>query len=285
MNAGTLYVVATPIGNLGDMTPRAAETLRSVDIIAAEDTRVTGRLLSHFSIKARQMALHEHNEQEASATLLSALEAGENVALVSDAGTPLVSDPGFRLVQGAREKDLVVSPVPGASAALAAVSVCGLRANRFLFTGFLPARAAARQAAIAALSKSDATIVLYESVHRIAATVADLVATFGPAGRAFLGRELTKLHEQCVTATLEDIAAQLADGRIVQKGEFVLVVEGPDTSADPDAGSTAEIDVDHLLVTLMAALPGKQSAELAASILGRRKNALYERMLVLKERR
>ncbi len=270
-----LYVVATPIGNLNDITPRAREVLETVDLIAAEDTRVTGRLLMHFGIKTRQIALHEHNESAIAAKLVGEMQAGKSIALVSDAGTPLISDPGFRLLREAHQAGIPVSPVPGPSALLAALSVSGLPTDRFAYEGFLPARQAARQKRLRALAGESRTLVFFESVHRVADTVNDLIATHGAERNAFLGRELTKLYEQCVSADLQTIAALLADGSIPAKGEFVIAVEGaPETATD-----AALIEVDQLLRKLANVLPGKQAVAIAAELSGQNKNELYRRML------
>ncbi|MCH7637197.1 MAG: 16S rRNA (cytidine(1402)-2'-O)-methyltransferase, partial [Proteobacteria bacterium] len=217
--SGTLFIVATPIGNLEDLSPRARQTLADVDLIAAEDTRHTGRLLSHFSIKTPLFALHDHNEDKVVESLISDLADGKSIALVSDAGTPLISDPGYRLVSTAHSRSIRVAPIAGASAATAALSAAGLPTDRFCFEGFLPAKQKARKDRLAELSRETRTIVLYESVHRIRASMADLVDEFGPSRKAFLGRELTKIHEQCVQATLSELLRQLDDGTIVAKGE------------------------------------------------------------------
>jgi len=207
--SGTLYVVATPIGNLEDLAPRARQTLASVDLVAAEDTRHTGRLLSTIGAKPRQMALHDHNEAQVVSRVIEALDHGKDVALVSDAGTPLVNDPGFRLVREAHARGVPVVPVPGASAVTAALSAAGLPTDRFCFEGFPPAKKAARRAWLQELSTEVRTIVLYESVHRIQDSVADLADVFGKERDAFIGRELTKMHEQCVHATLGELAERV----------------------------------------------------------------------------
>jgi 16S rRNA (cytidine1402-2'-O)-methyltransferase len=279
LNEGTLYVVATPIGNLNDISPRAREVLEAVDLIAAEDTRVTGRLLMHFGIKNRQMALHEHNESAMTAKLISELQGGKSVALVSDAGTPLISDPGFRLLRDAHKAGITVSPIPGASALVAALSASGLPTDRFAYEGFLPARQGARQKRLRSLATETRTIVFFESVHRVAETISDLVDAFGADRNAFLGRELTKLYEQCVSADLKTIADQLADGSIPAKGEFVIAVEGaPETST-----IDATINEDRLLKVLTGVLPGKQAVAVTAELTGKNRNELYASMLALKK--
>ncbi len=275
--SGTLFIVATPIGNLEDLSPRARQTLADVDLIAAEDTRHTGRLLSHFSIKTPLFALHDHNEDKVVESLISDLADGKSIALVSDAGTPLISDPGYRLVSTAHSRSIRVAPIAGASAATAALSAAGLPTDRFCFEGFLPAKQKARKDRLAELSRETRTIVLYESVHRIRASMADLVDEFGPSRKAFLGRELTKIHEQCVQATLSELLRQLDDGTIVAKGEFVIIVTGADDE------QTSSLDVDRLLVELAEKLPGKDVVKLVARVTGESRNSLYERLLALKD--
>ncbi|MDJ0709331.1 MAG: 16S rRNA (cytidine(1402)-2'-O)-methyltransferase [Woeseiaceae bacterium] len=274
--SGILYVVATPIGNLEDLAPRARQTLASVDLVAAEDTRHTGRLLSTIGAKPRQMALHDHNEAQVVERVIQALESGKNVALVSDAGTPLLSDPGYRLVREAHARNVAVVPVPGASAVTAALSVAGLPTDRFCFEGFPPAKRTARREWLRALAAEQRTLVFYESVHRIRDCVADLADVFGKQRDAYLGRELTKLHEQCVHATLGELCERLDDDSIPAKGEFVLVVAGA-----PHAPSSA-VDVDRLLAELAGRLPAKEVARIAASVTGLRRNDLYQRVLSLR---
>ena len=277
MNKGTLFVVATPIGNLDDLSPRARQVLSDADLIAAEDTRHTGRLLSHFGIKSRQIALHDHNEEAALVGIISDLKDGKSVALVSDAGTPLISDPGFRLLRAAHDEGIRVSPIPGPSAAITALSVCGLQVNEFCFTGFLPGKKAARQKLLQTLAGESRTMIFYESVHRIAETTNDLTEVFGGERQIFVGRELSKLHEQCVRTDLQSAQVMLADGRIPLRGEFVLVVEG----CSKAVGSLVEISTEDLLQVLTEALPGKQAVAIVASLSGQGKNDLYRQMLAL----
>ena len=274
--SGTLYVVATPIGNLDDLTPRARQTLASVDLVAAEDTRHTRGLLSHIGADPALMALHEHNEERAVHGVIEALENGKDVALVSDAGTPLVSDPGYRLVRAAHEQAIRVVPVPGASAVTAALSVAGLPTDRFCFEGFAPSRRAARRKWLAALAAEPRTLVLYESVHRIGDCLADLVDIFGAEREAFIGRELTKLHEQCVHASLGALQRLHDEGEIVGKGEFVVVIAGTATRPSPD------VDADRLVELLAAHLGPRDVARIVAELTGEKKNALYQRVLELK---
>jgi 16S rRNA (cytidine1402-2'-O)-methyltransferase len=273
---GTLFVVATPIGNLEDLSPRARQTLANVDVIAAEDTRHTGRLLSHLGLKKRQIALHEHNEARVTQTLIELLSEGKSVALVSDAGTPLVSDPGYRLVQAAHAGAITVSPIPGPSAVTAALSVSGLPTDRFGFEGFPPAKSAARRKWLQARAADDRTLLFFEAVHRIAATLADMVDVFGADRAAFLGRELTKLHEQCRRASLGELLAEVGNGTIPSKGEFVIAIQGADEAP------AASIDVDRLLQELAESLPARKAAAVAARITGEKRNALYQRLLEIR---
>lgn len=275
-------MVATPIGNLEDLSPRARKVLSEVDIVAAEDTRHTGRLLAAFGIKARQTSLHEHNEEEVTQSLVREMEGGSSVALVSDAGTPLVSDPGYRLVRAAHERGITVSPVPGPSAGIAALSASGLATDRFCFEGFLSSRAQARRERLEALAAEPRTMVFYESVHRVKGAVADMSTAFGEERRAFIGRELSKMHEQCVAATLGELQPMLDDARIPLKGEFVIAVEG---AAAARSGSAAAIDADRLLSELIPLVPGKKAVEVTASVTGENRNALYRRMLELSKAR
>lgn len=275
--SGTLFIVATPIGNLEDLSPRARLTLAEVSLIAAEDTRHTGRLLMHIGCKTRLTALHDHNEEKAVAGVLAVLLSGESVALVSDAGTPLVSDPGFRLVRAAHEHGITVSPIPGASALTAALSAAGIPTDRFCFEGFAPAKQAARKDWLEKLRSERRTLVIYESVHRITECLADMVDAFGPERAAFIGRELTKIHEQCVHATLGTLQVQVANKTIVDKGEFVVVVAGcADEHESP-------LEVDRLLRALAGRLSAKDAAKVAAEATGLKRNALYERLLELKD--
>ncbi len=275
MDSGTLFVVATPIGNREDLTPRARRILGDVDLIAAEDTRHTGRLLSHFGINTRQIALHDHNEEVTVPKLISALKEGKSIALVSDAGTPLISDPGYRVVCAAHAEKIPVSPVPGASAVTAALSVAGLATDRFCFEGFLPNKKVARMNRLRKLCDETRTIVFYESVHRIKEMLKDLDEVLGAGRNAFIGRELSKLHEQCVSATLGDLQDMLADGQIAMKGEFVLVVEG---NRNPDT-EVATINISQLIAEISAALPANQAVDLVSSLSGRRRNEIYRLML------
>jgi len=273
--SGTLYIVATPIGNLDDLTPRARQTLADVDLIAAEDTRHTGRLLFSIGVKTPQKALHDHNESRVVPTLIRALSAGKSVALVSDAGTPLVSDPGYRLVAAAHKNGITVSPVPGASAVTAALSAAGLPTDRFCFEGFLPSKRHARKEWLRLVSGETRTLVFFESVHRIQASLDDMAAILGDDRRAFIGRELSKMHEQCSPGTLATLRDAIESDEIPAKGEYVVVVQGAEQT------ETSSIDADKLLTELAAVLPGKQAAAITAKVTGEKKNAMYQRMLEL----
>ena len=268
--AGTLYVVATPIGHLGDLSVRALETLRTVDAICAEDTRHTRQLLSHFGVERPLLALHEHNEDAQAASLVRRLLEGESLALVSDAGTPLVSDPGYRLVRAARAAGLGVSPVPGACAAIAALSVAGLPSDRFVFEGFLPAKGAARRDRLARLVPEPRTLLFYESGHRIEESLADMAAAFGPERPAVLARELTKLFETVLGETLGELVEQVGADANQRKGEFVVMVQG--AGEDADARVT---EGRRVYATLAAHLPPSTAAKLAAELTGAPRKALY----------
>ncbi|MFC3714882.1 16S rRNA (cytidine(1402)-2'-O)-methyltransferase [Luteimonas soli] len=268
--AGTLHVVATPIGNLADLSPRALDTLRAVAAICAEDTRHTRQLLAHFGIEQSLVALHEHNEDEMAGRLVARLLAGESLALVSDAGTPLVSDPGFRLVRAAREAGVRVSPVPGASALVAALSVAGLPSDRFVFEGFLPAKSGARRARLTSLAGEPRTLLFYESSHRIEDTLADCVAAFGADRPAVVARELTKLFETVLDGTLADVHARVAADANQRKGEFVLLVQGAGDDADARIAEGRRV-----YAKLGEHLPPSTAAKLAAEISGAPRKALY----------
>ena len=268
--AGALYVVATPIGNLGDLTARAREVLGAVDAICAEDTRHTRQLLGALGIERPLLALHEHNEAEMAWKLVERLKAGDRLALVSDAGTPLVSDPGYRLVREVRAAGLKVVPVPGACAAIAALSVAGIPSDRFCFEGFLPAKSSARRERLAALSREPRTLVFYESSHRIEESLTDLVAMFGPDREAVLARELTKLFETVLGDTLGGIAEQVAADENQRKGEFVLIVRGCE-----DDGEAKLLEGQRLYAKLAEHLKPSLAAKLAADISGAPRKALY----------
>ena len=268
--AGTLHVVATPIGNLGDLSPRAQAVLRDVAAICAEDTRRSGQLLAHFGISTPLLALHEHNEEAIAQRVVARLLAGDSLALVSDAGTPLVSDPGYRLVRAARAAGVRVSPVPGACAAIAALSVAGLARDRVAFEGFLPARASARRERLRQLAAETRTLVFYESSHRIVETLEDMAATFGGDRPAVLARELTKLFETVLDGGVSELLTAVQADDNQRKGEFVLVVQGAGEDADARLAEGRRV-----YALLSAQLPPSSAARLAAEITGAPRKALY----------
>jgi len=276
---GTLYVVATPIGNLADISQRALDTLAGVACIAAEDTRHTARLLAHFGIATPQLSLHEHNEEARAAELVRRLQAGDSIALVSDAGTPLISDPGYRLVREARAAGLAVVPVPGPSALVAALSVSGLPTDRFAFEGFPAPRAMARRRQFEALRAESRTLVFYESSHRVAASLADMCAIFGDTREAVVARELTKAFEQVQAGTLAELVDWLAADANRERGEFVIMVAGQRV----EPGMADEGEARRVLALLLAELPVKTATRLAAELLDQPRNALYDLALSMKK--
>jgi 16S rRNA (cytidine1402-2'-O)-methyltransferase len=273
MPTGTLFVVATPIGNLADASERALQVLREADFIACEDTRVTRTLTARHGIERPLVALHEHNERKASAQLLRSLADGKNVALVSDAGTPAVSDPGAHLVAAAHAAGIRVSPIPGPSAAVAAYSAAGFGDGRFTFAGFLPASGAARRRALEALD-APVPVVIFEAPHRLARTVADLAARLGPAREVLIARELTKKFEEVARMPLGEALAWLEGAPHRTQGEFVIVIAPGE--AKPEV---AALDADAVLEALLEALPPSEAARVAARITGAPKNALYRKAL------
>ena len=276
---GTLYVVATPIGNLGDMTLRAIETLKIVDAIAAEDTRHTSGLLSHFGISKKLIAVHEHNEQQSAEKLLAQLKKGDNIALVTDAGTPAVSDPGAIVVKIVREAGIKVVPIPGVSAVVAALSASGITQNGFYFHGFLPASGAARRKILEQLKSQAVTLVLYEAPHRIVECVEDLAKVLGESGKITFCRELTKTFETIYTCTLSEASAWLQADPNQQRGEFVLLIEAAPIVEVEEISTEAQ----RVLKCLLAELPLKQAVALATEITNLKKNDLYEFALALKQ--
>jgi 16S rRNA (cytidine1402-2'-O)-methyltransferase len=281
--SGTLYVVATPIGNLGDITARALETLRSVDWIAAEDTRHSKSLLQHFGIDKPLISLHEHNERQRVAEIIQRLQDGDNVALVSDAGTPLLSDPGYVLVSRARAAGLPVTPVPGASAITAALSAAGLPTDRFLFAGFTPAKSQARREALRELVVRTCTVVLFESSHRIVDLLTDLREVLDDAGdgerRVVIARELTKRFETFLSGSSGELLSRLQDDPDQQRGEFVVLLQGaPQKETDDDA-------LKACLTVLLEELPVKQAANLAAKLTGAKRNTAYQVALEIQNQR
>lgn len=278
MERPSLYVVATPIGNLADITLRALDVLKRVDVIAAEDTRLASRLLKHHGITTRLMAVHEHNERGAAQKIVQLLAQGKSIALISDAGTPAISDPGALAVAAVRQAGFPVVPVPGANAALCALSAAGLAAPHFLFYGFLPAQATARKRELAALKALPYLLVFYEAPHRVVASVADIAAVLGDTRMVTIARELTKLFETIHSCALGEAAAWFAQDANQVKGEFVLLVDGA-----PAADATDDGAVQHVLAALMRELPLKQAVKLAADITDARKNDVYELALRMKK--
>lgn len=276
MPDAALYIVPTPIGNRLDMVPRAVDILQSVSLIAAEDMRHSKPLLAHFNISVPVMAYHDHSEEQVLARILGRLRAGDSVALISDAGTPLVSDPGYRLVDAAHAEGIAVVPIPGACAAVAALSAAGLPSDRFCFEGFLPAKAVARDKFLTNLRSEPRTLIFYEAPHRLLDTVTALAAIFGGDRQAVLARELTKLFETIRRLPLAELRDWIASDSNQQRGECVLVVHG----CLPQQGEISA-ETERVLVLLMAELPLKQAAQLAAQITGIKKNTLYQRALAL----
>ena len=276
---GILYVVATPIGNLGDITLRAIETLKTVDAIAAEDTRHTSGLLSHFGISKKLIAVHEHNEQQSAKKLLIQLKAGENIALVTDAGTPAVSDPGAIVVKIVREAGIKVVPIPGVSAVITALSASGITQNGFYFHGFLPASGAARRKILENLKSQTVTLVLYEAPHRIVECVEDLAKVLGGGRNITFARELTKTFETVYTCSASQASAWLQADANQQRGEFVLLIE----PAPAEQAQEISEEAQRVLKCLLAELPLKQAVALATEITNLKKNDLYEFALKLKQ--
>jgi 16S rRNA (cytidine1402-2'-O)-methyltransferase len=280
---GTLYVVATPVGNLRDVTLRALDILGSVDTIAAEDTRVTGVLLRHHGIATHPLSLHEHNEASRASKIVEMLRAGRSVALVSDAGTPAVSDPGAWLVRAVRDAGLPVVPVPGANAAIAAVSAAGLAAERFCFLGFLPTASEARRDLLGALARLPVALVVYEAPHRVRDTVARLLEALGGDRTLVIAREITKKFEAIARMPLAGASAWFAADPNHVRGEFVLIVDAP--SAAQLAAGDPRVDARALLVALVAELPPSRAARVAAAATGLPRDALYAQAIALKEER
>jgi 16S rRNA (cytidine1402-2'-O)-methyltransferase len=272
---GTLYVVATPIGNLGDLSTRAREVLAGVNMVAAEDTRHSKQLLQLCGIDTPLTSLHEHNEARKSDALIARLLAGESIALISDAGTPLISDPGFDLVAAARARDVPVVVVPGPCAAIAALSIAGLPTDRFAFEGFLSTKSTARRAQLATLAGDDRTLVFYEAPHRLAEVLSDLREVLGDSRRAAVCRELTKRFESVYTGTLAELARLAETDADMARGEIVLVIHG----ATREPGDANRIDADRLLRALLDELSPSQAAKIAAKLTGLRRSDLYDEAL------
>lgn len=276
MSSGTLYLIATPIGNLGDISQRAISVLKEVDVIAAEDTRHSQHLLNHLGIRGRMRAYHEHNESRQAIQLIDALKQGDAIALISDAGTPLVSDPGYRLVELAHQHDIKVVPIPGACAAIAGLSAAGLATDRFVFEGFPPAKSGARLNYLASLKNEERTMVFYVSCHRIVETLADMKQTFGNEREATYLRELTKAYETIRKSTLVALYEWVSEDELQRKGEIVLVVAGAEHEKSSDRA------LNNILSILTDELPVKQAAKIASRLTGVNKNDLYKAALKLK---
>jgi 16S rRNA (cytidine1402-2'-O)-methyltransferase len=268
---GRLWVVATPIGNLDDLSARAAAILGRVEIVAAEDTRQSGPLLARVGSRARTVALHEHNEREQTARLIESLREGMDIALISDAGTPLISDPGFRLVRATREAGFEISPVPGPCAAIAALSVAGLPSDRFVFEGFLPAKASARRERLAQLVAESRTLIFYESSHRIVVALKDFREIFGAQRMTVVARELTKVFETVLSGSIGDVIARVESDSNQQRGEFVVLVGG----ASGEEADAMLAEGRRVFALLCEELPPARAARLAAAITGAPRKQLY----------
>ncbi|KPJ67993.1 MAG: hypothetical protein AMJ43_00825 [Coxiella sp. DG_40] len=276
-NNGILYVVATPIGNLNDVTLRALETLKKVDHIAAEDTRHSKKLLQHFGIKKPMISLHNYNERERSKVLLKRLQKGEDLALISDAGTPLISDPGYRLVKLIRNVGINIVPIPGPCAAITALCVSGLPTDKFIFEGFLPMKAVARCKRLQELISEPRTIIFYEAPHRMKFLISDLLNVFGKDRHAVLARELTKKFETIYGASLSELKSWFEMNKARQKGEFVVLLHG----AELKRGIEINEEALHILKILLRELAVKQAVILTAKITGVSKNKLYKVAITL----
>ncbi|REL30724.1 16S rRNA (cytidine(1402)-2'-O)-methyltransferase [Thalassotalea euphylliae] len=274
---GTLYVVATPIGNLGDMTQRAIDVLGQVDLIACEDTRHTQKLLTAFSVKAKTFSLHDHNERQRQEQIANWLEEGKSIALVSDAGTPLISDPGFHIVRGLKQQSLPVVPVPGACAAITALSVAGLPTDRFAFEGFLPSKSGARQKVLGELKNETRTMIFYDAPRRALDTLQDIVEVMGAERQVVIARELTKTFETIKADSAGNFVDWLSQDPNQLKGEMVLMIEG--YQPEPDSISP---EVEKTLKLLIKELPPKKACAIAAEIYGLKKNKLYDLTLAMK---
>lgn len=276
MSEPVLYIVATPIGNLADLSARAQEVLGQVDYIAAEDTRHSGRLLAHFNIKAPMISVHDHNERQRAGHIVNLLAAGHSVALISDAGTPLISDPGFHLVRAVREAGFRVSPIPGCCAFVAALSASGLPSDRFQFIGFLPAKSGARLQALSACAAHTETLIFYESTHRIVDSLTSMAEVFGGGRYAVVARELTKTFETIHGDRLSNLVDWIQADPDQQKGEFVVLVQG---APEPVPGEQVDPEAERIVRILAKELPPKKAAALAAEITGLKKNQLYQLLI------
>jgi 16S rRNA (cytidine1402-2'-O)-methyltransferase len=276
---GELYLVATPIGDMTDIAPRALDILNIVDIVAVEDKRRSSRLFSHFGIKTPMISYHDHSEEKQVKKIIDELLCGKSVALISDAGTPLISDPGFKLVNAAKDKSIKVSPIPGPCALIAAISASGLPSNRFIFEGFLPAKSIARITKIQNISADSRTIIFYEAPHRILETLIDMIKVIGPSRKIVLARELTKTYETFISGTLKGVLEIIEKDLNQQKGEIVIVLAGADSSEK----KIETQDSKRILSVLLQELPLKQAVSLGSKITGIQKNIFYKLALDLKK--
>lgn len=278
-NSGVLYVVATPIGNLGDMVPRAVEVLQMVDVIAAEDTRHSGKLLQHFGVSTKLMAYHDYSNEHRLQKIIDILLAGQSVALISDAGTPLISDPGYELVHVAREQGVRVIPIPGACALIAALSVSGLPSNQFIFEGFLPAKSVSRRKVLDVLLSEHRTVVYYESPHRIVDSLKDFQAVLGDERQIVLAREITKTYETILSGSISQILEQVLGDANQQRGEFVVLVKGCEQKHD---ATVVTPEAEKLMQILLEHVPIKTASAIAAKVTNVQKRELYQWALALK---
>jgi 16S rRNA (cytidine1402-2'-O)-methyltransferase len=278
-HSGVLYIVATPLGNLGDMSQRAIDILQQVDLIAAEDTRHSKKLLQHFGIDKPMIAFHEHNERDRASGILSQLQAGRHIALISDAGTPLISDPGYPLIRQLHDARIRVVPIPGPSAVITALCAAGLPTDHFCFEGFLPSKAGAREKSLRELARESRTLVFYESPHRLLDTLSAMLQVFGSDRRITLARELTKTFETIRQDTIANMVSWVDANPEQQKGESVLIIEG----AGQQASDRCEVDCEKLLLTLLSCMSVKDAAHHAAQLTGQSKNDLYQRALQIKQ--
>lgn len=267
---GHLYIVATPIGNLGDITKRAIEILQQVDLIAAEDTRRSKILLEHFAISGEIIAYHEHNENKLTPKLIKYLDNGKSIALISDAGTPLINDPGYKLVISAHDKDIKVIPIPGVSAVITGLSVSGIPCNKFIFEGYLPSKTISRKKYLKTLITESRTLVFYEAPHRISELIDDMCIIFGSSRRIAIARELTKKHEQILQGTLSSIKLKIETGEIKNKGEFVVLVEGEQENL------ICNSEIQRINHILLEKLSPKDAIKLTAQITKKKKNDIYK---------
>ena len=273
----TCYVVATPIGNIEDWSPRAIETLKTVDLIFAEDTRHSAKLMQLFSISTPMRSLHDHNETDRIDEILNLLNEDKSIAIISDAGTPLISDPGFKVVRALREHEQKVIPIPGVSALITALSVSGIATDRFSFEGFLPAKSSGRKSKMDALRKDPRTLIFYESSHRIIEMLKDAISVFGEERYAFIGREMTKRYESYISNTLEELLTYYQTHSDEQRGEYVVVIEGSSAEIEQSEG----VDLNELLEILLAELPLKQAVNIAMKITKLSKNHVYQTALTI----